>query len=191
MSETEDNILTIKEVKKNNKKGTKMNLSEAERNRRSENFKKALSQRKKNIEEKKSMNNYKDTLKNLLLSSSEEDEDEEENIKNIQEESEEEEQPKKTQKKKKNNNSSINENINVNQNNDLINQLRNEFNEHLKCLLSNQEKVNNRVEKLYTMKKSKMGYGKKEPIIIQNEKQQPKIKESLQDAMLSKILNNN
>lgn len=186
MSETEDNILTIKEVKKNNKKGTKMNLSESERNRRSENFKKALSQRKKNIEEKKSMNNYKDTLKNLLLSSSEE-----ENNENIQEESEEEEQPKKTQKTKKNNNSSINENINVNQNNELINQLRNEFSEQLKCLLSNQEKVNNRVEKLYTMKKSKMGYGKKEPIIIQNEKQQPKIKESLQDAMLSKILNNN
>ena len=180
MSETEDNILTIKEVKKNNKKGTKMNISEAERNRRSENFKKALSQRKKNIEEKKSMNNYKDTLKNLLLSSSEEEE--EENIKNIQEESEEE-QPNKIQKTKKN--------INVNQNNELINKLRNEFSEQLKCLLSNQEKVNNRVEKLYTMKKSKMGYGKKEPIIIQNEKQQPKIKESLQDAMLSKILNNN
>lgn len=179
MSETEDNILTIKEVKKNNKKGIKMNISEAERNRRSENFKKALLQRKKNIEEKKSMNNYKDTLKNLLLSSSEE---EEENIKNIQEESEEE-QPNKTQKTKKN--------INVNQNNELISQLRNEFSEQLKCLLSNQEKVNNRVEKLYTMKKSKMGYGKKEPIIIQNEKQQPKIKESLQDAMLSKILNNN
>lgn len=191
MSDSE-NIQTIKEVKRTTKEKKKMNLTEEEKKRRSENFKKnALNVRKNNISEKKNVEQYKKTLATLLNSSTE-SEDEEQIYKEITKQSK---QPIKknydlsSDEEQKNHQFTGYNKKEIKQLQELINNHKNDFNDKIQNLFKMQEVANNRIEKMYQMKKNKQRGLKSEPIVINNDKPN-KIKESLQDAMLSQILNN-
>lgn len=188
MSDSE-NIQTIKEVKKYNKGKKKMNLTEDERKRRSENMKKnALGERKKIIDDKKQLDEYKKNL-GLLLGSSDSEADDEELYKQVAKQS------KKSHKTKNYESSSdeeiTNPNYQLNEYAKLIKTMEaqnKDFNDQLKNIYAIQEKSNNRIERLYQAKKQKFKQMKSEPIIINNDKN-TKLKENVQDAIMNKILN--
>ena len=94
------------------------------------------------------------------------------------------EKKNKKEKEKEYNNNDYNFILNV------MNQQKNEFDKKLEMLMNMQEKNNNRVEKLYQIKKTKFKNKESQPIKILNEKpQEKKITDSIQSAIMNKILN--
>ena len=153
---------TILEIKKDKKK---YNLWTEERERRRKNFiDNALWEKKKKFENKKEFNN----IKNILKFSSDEEEEEEE---------EEQQQIKPIKKNKIKYESN-------NNNNELMEYINKKFEN---IILSN-DKINNRVEKLYQIKKNKLLNNNNKPVIINQTTSNEKDK--LQAAMLWQILNN-
>lgn len=181
--DSSENVLTIKEMKKDVKKKKNIKLTEEEKKRRSENFKKnALPARKNNLDEKKLVEDYKNTLNALLNNSSEIDE-------NNDEYEEDEENYKYNKKnKQKNNYSNDSKDINLNFMLEVMKQQKNEFDDKIKNLTQLQEKSNNRLERLYQIKKTKIKAMGNEPLKIINEKDK-KMPDTLQNAILNKILN--
>lgn len=173
MSESEtETVQTIKEIKSQKKGKRKMNLWEEEKKRRSENFKNnALKARKQMCSEKKQINDYKNKMNALFFSSDWEPEADEEEI-------------KQTLKQTKNKNKNYD-------NEEILKYLESQkydINDKIQNLFALQEKWNNRIERLYQLKKQKIKHWRNEPIIITNDKPQ-KMENSMQDAILSKILN--
>lgn len=179
--DTSENIQTIKEIKKDVKKKKNIKLTEEEKKRRSENFKKnALPARKNNLDEKKLIDDYKNTLNALLNNSSDDENDE----------NDEEEENYKYNKKNKQKNNYINDSKEPNFNFllEVMKQQKNEFDDRIKNLTQLQEKSNNRLERLYQIKKTKIKAMGNEPLKLVNEREK-KMPDTLQNAIMNKILN--
>jgi len=171
MSDTEDNYLTLHDIKKNKKQ--KKELNPEVKQKRADNMRLALEARRKKYQERQQMKLVESNLKDLLI------EDPKDDIKDNKDVIDELNDKLKPQLKKdkdkdiKIDNYNTNTNTNTN-NNELIEMVKH---------------MNKRLDKLYTLKKMKINQPKKEiqPIIIDNNKNEKSL--SLLESIRNKMIN--
>jgi flagellar hook-basal body complex protein FliE len=165
MSDTEDNYLTLHDIKKNKKQ--KKELNPEVKQKRADNMRLALEARRKKYQERQQMKLVESNLKDLLI------EDPKENIIDNKDVIDELNEKLKPQLKK---------DIKIDNNNTNTNTNNNELIEMVKHM-------NKRLDKLYTLKKMKINQPKKEiqPIIIDNNKNEKSL--SLLESIRNKMIN--